>query len=81
MESTSVLGEASAKASDVAPIAKDADGALLEICKEMSATLQRLELHLMSRAQAAGMNAISNAKTINEVARWEQVVFTHDPLP
>jgi hypothetical protein len=80
MESSRVLREPSAKGSDEAPTVKDADEALLEICKEMSATLQRLELHLTTRAQAAGMSAISNAKTVHEAAKEEQVFITHDPL-
>jgi hypothetical protein len=76
MESSNVPGESWAKA----PTTKDADEALLEICKEMSATLQRLEIHLTSRSQAAGMNAISNAKTVYEVAREDLVVFAHELL-
>jgi len=75
MELSSVLGESSAKGADVAPTPKDADEALLEICKEMSATLQRLELHLTSRAQAAGMSTISNTKTVDEAAGEEQVAL------
>ena len=70
-----------AKSSDEAPTAHDADEALLNICKEMSATFQRLELHLASRAQAAGMSATSNAKTVHATTIEQQVVFAHDPLP
>jgi hypothetical protein len=81
MESSSLLGKPSAEGSDETPTAKDADEALLEICKGMSATLQRLELHLTTRAQAAGINAISNAKTVYAATNEQEVVYAHDPLP
>lgn len=88
MESSSALEEPSAKASDEAPsalpeasTAKSADEALLEICKDMSATLQRLELHLTTRAQAAGTSAISSANIVDAATREQQVVFAHHPLP
>jgi hypothetical protein len=81
MESSSVLGEPSARGADEASTANDTDESLLQICKEMSATLQRLELHLTTRAQAAGINTISNTKVVQMANTKQEVVFAHDPLP
>jgi hypothetical protein len=84
MESSSVVVESrepSAKDSGEAslalpeaPTVKDADEALLEICKEISAAFQKLELHLTSRSQAAGMSATSNANTVHTAMNEQEVV-------
>ncbi|KAE9368148.1 hypothetical protein N431DRAFT_485761, partial [Stipitochalara longipes BDJ] len=51
---------------------KNANEALLQMCKEMSATLQRLELHLATRVQAGGKHATSTTKIVEEVTRAQE---------
>ena len=58
---------------------KGADDALLEMCKEMSATLRRLENHLTSRVQAEGMRATSTTNIAEEVTEEQEVGSAHEP--
>jgi len=49
-----------------ASMVQDADEALLEMCKMMSATLQRLEHHVTARVQGSRIRAtsITNAEEV-----------------
>jgi hypothetical protein len=58
---------------------KGADEALLEMCKEMSATLRRLEIHLTARFQAGEMRATSTTNIAEEVTEEQEVGSAHEP--
>ena len=55
-----------------ASTARDADEALLTIIKEMSTTLQRLELPLTTRSQASGIHATLNSRIVDEGTREQE---------
>ena len=58
---------------------KGADEALLEMCKEMSATLRRLEIHLTTRVQAGEMRATSTPNIVEESTEEQEVGSAHEP--
>ncbi|KAF4632377.1 hypothetical protein G7Y89_g5750 [Cudoniella acicularis] len=64
-----------------ASMVKDVDEALLEMCKVMSATLQRLEIHLTTRVQASGMRATATTNIAEEVAREQEITESQNPIP